>query len=54
MKDQESEDTSVRGERGSATLAQAPSVQSRISNVLAIGLMSCSAWECSRGITPMP
>jgi type IV secretion system protein VirB10 len=40
MKDQESEDGSVRGERGSATLAQAPSVQSRISNLLAIGLMS--------------
>jgi len=40
MKDQESGDTSVRGERGSATLAHAPSVQSRISNLLAIGLMS--------------
>ena len=40
MKDQESEDTSVRGERGGETLAQAPSVQSRISNLLAIGLMS--------------
>jgi len=40
MKDQESEDTSVRGERGSATLAHAPSLQSRISNLLAIGLMS--------------
>jgi type IV secretion system protein VirB10 len=40
MKDQESDDTSVRGERGSATLAHAPSVQSRISNLLAIGLMS--------------
>ena len=40
MKDQESEDNSVRGERGSATLAQAPSAQSRISNFLAIGLMS--------------
>jgi type IV secretion system protein VirB10 len=40
MKEQESEDSSVRGERGGATLAQAPSVQSRISNFLAIGLMS--------------
>ena len=40
MKDQESEDSSVRGERGSATLAHAPSVQSRVSNLLAIGLMS--------------
>jgi type IV secretion system protein VirB10 len=41
MKDQQPEDTaSVRGERGSATLAQAPSVQSRISNLLAVGLMS--------------
>jgi type IV secretion system protein VirB10 len=40
MKDEESEDTSVRGERGTAALAQAPSVQSRISNLLAIGLMS--------------
>jgi type IV secretion system protein VirB10 len=40
MKDPESEDSPVRGERGSATLAQAPSVQSRISNFLAIGLMS--------------
>jgi type IV secretion system protein VirB10 len=40
MKDQESEDSSVRGERGSATLAHAPSVQSRISSFLAIGLMS--------------
>jgi type IV secretion system protein VirB10 len=40
MKDQESEDSSVRGERGSATLAHAFSVQSRISSFLAIGLMS--------------
>jgi type IV secretion system protein VirB10 len=40
MKDQESVDSSVRGERGSATLAHAPSVQSRISSFLAIGLMS--------------
>jgi type IV secretion system protein VirB10 len=40
MKDQESEDSSVRGERGSATLAHAPSVQSRISSFLAVGLMS--------------
>jgi type IV secretion system protein VirB10 len=40
MNDPESEDSPVRGERGSATLAHAPSVQSRISNFLAIGLMS--------------
>lgn len=40
MTDQESEDSSVRGERGSATLAHAPSVQSRISSFLAVGLMS--------------
>ena len=40
MKDQEYEDSAVRGERGSATVAHAPSVQSRISNFLAIGLMS--------------
>lgn len=40
MKERDSEDTSVRGERDSATLARAPSVQSRISNFLAIGLMS--------------
>ena len=40
MKDPESEDSPVRGERGSATLAHAPSLQSRISSFLAIGLMS--------------
>ena len=40
MKDEESEVSSVRGERDSTTLAHAPSVQSRISNLLAIGLMS--------------
>jgi type IV secretion system protein VirB10 len=41
MKDQQYEDTtSVRGERDSATLARAPSMQARISNFLAIGLMS--------------
>jgi hypothetical protein len=39
MKDQ-GENTSVRGERVNSTLAPAPSVQSRISNLLAIGLMS--------------
>jgi type IV secretion system protein VirB10 len=38
--DEKLEDSLVRGERGSATLAHAPSVQSRISNFLAIGLMS--------------
>ena len=40
MKDPESEDSPVRGERGSATLAHAPSLQARISSFLAIGLMS--------------
>jgi type IV secretion system protein VirB10 len=40
MKDQEPQDPSVRGERGNATVAHAPSVQSRVSNLLAIGLMS--------------
>jgi len=38
MSDQEAD--SVRGERDGETLRQPPSVQSRISNVLAIGLMS--------------
>ena len=40
MKEPESEASEVRGERGGATLAHAPSVQSRVSNILAIGLMS--------------
>jgi type IV secretion system protein VirB10 len=40
MKEQESEDSLVAGERNSAALAHAPSLQSRISNLLAIGLMS--------------
>jgi type IV secretion system protein VirB10 len=40
MKEQEPDSTSVRGERDGATLSQPPSVQSRVSNVLAIGLMS--------------
>jgi type IV secretion system protein VirB10 len=40
MKEQESEETLVAGERSSATLAHAPSMQSRVSNILAIGLMS--------------
>jgi type IV secretion system protein VirB10 len=39
LSDQES-DSTVRGERDGETLRQPPSVQSRISNVLAIGLMS--------------
>jgi type IV secretion system protein VirB10 len=39
MKEPESADT-VRGERSSAALAHAPSLQSRVSNLLAIGLMS--------------
>ena len=40
MKEQESEDSLVAGERSSAALAHAPSLQSRVSNLLAIGLMS--------------
>ncbi|HEX3602590.1 MAG TPA: type IV secretion system protein VirB10 [Steroidobacteraceae bacterium] len=40
MTEPESEATEVRGERGSSTLAHAPSMQSRVSNILAIGLMS--------------
>jgi type IV secretion system protein VirB10 len=40
MTEKELDAEAVRGERGSATLAQAPSVQSRVSNVLAISLMS--------------
>jgi type IV secretion system protein VirB10 len=39
MKEQESEDL-VAGERSSAALTHAPSLQSRVSNLLAIGLMS--------------
>jgi type IV secretion system protein VirB10 len=39
MNEQEA-DSTVRGERDGATLRQPPSVQSRVSNVLAIGLMS--------------
>ena len=39
MKEPESEDA-VRGERTSAALTHAPSLQSRVSNLLAIGLMS--------------
>jgi type IV secretion system protein VirB10 len=39
MNEQEAE-SNVRGERDGATLRQPPSVQSRVSNVLAIGLMS--------------
>jgi len=39
MKEPESEDT-VRGERSSSALTHAPSLQSRVSNLLAIGLMS--------------
>jgi type IV secretion system protein VirB10 len=40
MKKQEREANSVRGERDGETVAHASSVQSRVSNVLAIGLMS--------------
>lgn len=39
MKEQEA-DSTVRGERDGSTLRQPPSVQSRVSNVLAISLMS--------------
>jgi type IV secretion system protein VirB10 len=40
MKEQEFEDPSVQGERSSAALAQPATLQSRVSNILAIGLMS--------------
>jgi type IV secretion system protein VirB10 len=40
MTEQELDRNSVLGERGDATVARTPSVQSRVSNVLAIGLMS--------------
>src|ERR1700744_4166810 len=40
MKDSEAESDEVRGERGSSALTHAPSLQSRMSNILAIGLMS--------------
>ena len=40
MNGQEEAESNVRGERDGATLRQPPSVQSRVSNVLAIGLMS--------------
>jgi type IV secretion system protein VirB10 len=40
VKDLNGESAEVRGERGGSTLTDAPSVQSRMSNFLAIGLMS--------------
>lgn len=40
MKDPQTESETVRGERSTGALANAPSVQSRMSNILAIGLMS--------------
>jgi type IV secretion system protein VirB10 len=40
LKLQEQSSASVQGERDSTTVSSAPSVQSRVSNVLAIGLMS--------------
>jgi type IV secretion system protein VirB10 len=40
MKEPQPETAEVRGERGGVSLAHAPSMQSRISNILAIGLMS--------------
>jgi len=40
MKKEEPESSSVRGERDGATIAHATSIRSRVSNVLAIGLMS--------------
>ncbi|HEY0747054.1 MAG TPA: type IV secretion system protein VirB10 [Steroidobacteraceae bacterium] len=40
MNHQEADSSSVRGERDGATLNHTPSVQSRVSNFLAIGLMS--------------
>jgi type IV secretion system protein VirB10 len=40
MSDPEKDSNQVQGERDSSAVSQAPSVQSRVSNVLAIGLMS--------------
>ena len=40
MKDPQTKTEAVQGERGRSTLTKAPSVQSRMSNILAIGLMS--------------
>jgi type IV secretion system protein VirB10 len=40
VKEPQTETETVRGERSSSTLRNAPSVQSRMSNILAIGLMS--------------
>jgi type IV secretion system protein VirB10 len=40
MRDLEEDSDKVEGERDSSAVSQAPSVQSRVSNVLAIGLMS--------------
>jgi type IV secretion system protein VirB10 len=40
LKEQEQPQPTVRGERGSTAASDTPSVQSRISNVLAVGLMS--------------
>ena len=40
MKEQEFDSSAVRGERDATALNRAPSVQSRVSNFLAIGLMS--------------
>jgi type IV secretion system protein VirB10 len=40
VKDPQAESNEVRGERGSTALSAAPSMQSRMSNILAIGLMS--------------
>jgi type IV secretion system protein VirB10 len=40
LKEQEADSGSVRGERDGTTVSHAPSVQSSVSNVLAIGLMS--------------
>jgi type IV secretion system protein VirB10 len=40
VKDPQAESDEVQGERGSSALNKAPSVQSRMSNLLAIGLMS--------------
>jgi type IV secretion system protein VirB10 len=40
VKDPRAESDEVQGERGRSTLTKAPSVQSRMSNILAIGLMS--------------
>ncbi len=56
MKEVDPEAPTVGGERGSAELAHAPSLQSRVGNVLAVGLMSLLGigmltWYYARALT---